>query len=61
MSENGQTHFKNLAANANKGLILLKRYSQEKSTLKLNSSAYEKYEYWHLGHWCIKLTLFKRF
>ena len=32
-----------------------------KNTLKLNSSAYEKYEYWHLGRWCIKLTLFKRF
>ena len=30
-------------------------------TLKLNSSAYEKHEYWHLGRWCIKLTLFKRF
>ena len=36
-------------------------YSQGKSTLKLNSSAYEKYEYRHLGHWYIKLTLFKRF
>ena len=61
MSGNGQTHFKNLTANANKWLILLKRYSQEKSTLKLNSCAYEKYEYWYLGNWCIKLTLFKRF
>ena len=36
-------------------------YSQRKSTLKLNSSAYEKYEYGHLGRWYIKLTLFKRF
>ena len=36
-------------------------YSQGKSTLKLNSSAYEKYEYGHLGCWYIKLTLFKRF
>ena len=32
-----------------------------KSTLKLNSSAYEKYEYGHLGRWYIKLTLIKRF
>ena len=24
---------------------------QEKTTLKLNSSAYEKYEYGHLGRW----------
>ena len=32
-----------------------------KSTLKLNSSAHEKYEYGHLGRWYIKLTLFKRF
>ena len=36
-------------------------YSQGKSTLKLNSRAYEKYEYEHLGRWYIKLTLFKRF
>ena len=28
---------------------------REKNTLKLNSSAYEKYEYGHLGHWYIKL------
>ena len=34
---------------------------REKSTLKLNSSVYGKYEYWHLGHWNIKLTIFKRF
>ena len=34
---------------------------REKSTLKLNSSAYGKYEYGHLGRWYIKLTLFKRF
>ena len=34
---------------------------REKNTLKLDSSAYEKYEYGHLGHWYIKLTLFKRF
>ena len=26
-----------------------------KSTLKLNSSTYEKYKYGHLGCWCIKL------
>ena len=32
-----------------------------KSTLKLNSSAYKKYEYGHFGRWYIKLTLFKRF
>ena len=31
------------------------------STLKLKSSAYEKYEFEHLGRWYIKLTLFKRF
>ena len=35
------------------------RYSQGKSTLKLNSSTYEKYEYGHLGSWYIKLALFK--
>ena len=34
---------------------------REKSTLKLNSNAYEKYEYGHLGRWYIKLTLCKRF
>ena len=33
--------------------------TQGKSTLKLNSSTYEKYEYGHLGRWYIKLTLFK--
>ena len=27
----------------------------------LNSSAYEKYEYGHLGCWYIKLNLFKKF
>ena len=32
-----------------------------KSTLKLNSSVYEKYKYGHLGYWYMKLTLFKRF
>ena len=31
----------------------------KKSTLKLNSSDYEKYEYGHLGRWHIKLILFK--
>ena len=36
-------------------------YSQGKTTLKLNSRAYEKYEYGHLGCWYIKLTLFQRF
>ena len=36
-------------------------YSQGKCTLKLNSSAHEKYEYGYLGCWYIKLTLFKRF
>ena len=35
-------------------------YSKGKSTLKVNSSAHEKYEYGHLGRWYIKLTLFKR-
>ena len=34
-------------------------YSQEKSTLKLNSSAYEKYEYGHLGRWYIKLIFLR--
>ena len=32
-----------------------------KNTLKLNSSAYKKYEHGYLGRWYIKLTLFKRF
>ena len=36
-------------------------YSQGKSTLKINSNAYEKYEYGHLGYWHIKLTLFKMY
>ena len=27
---------------------------RQKGTLKLNSSAYEKYEYGHLGRWYIK-------
>ena len=35
--------------------------THRESTLKLNSSAYEKYEYGHLGGWYIKLTLFNRF
>ena len=35
--------------------FFLKGYLQGKSTLKLNSSAYEKYEYGHLGCWYIKL------
>ena len=35
------------------------RYSQGKSTLKLNPSTHEKYKYGHLGRWYIKLTLFK--
>ena len=30
-------------------------------SLKLNSSTNEKYEYGHLDHWYMKLTLFKRF
>ena len=34
---------------------------REKNTLKLNSSANEKYEYEHLGCWYTKLTLFNRF
>ena len=34
-------------------------YSQGKSTVKHNSSAYEKYEYGHFGRWYIKSTLFK--
>ena len=37
-----------------------KEYSQGKIILKLNSSAYKKYEYGHLVCWYIKLTLFKR-
>ena len=37
------------------------RILQGKRTLKWKSSAYEKYEYGHLGRWYIKLTLFKRF
>ena len=35
-------------------------YSHGKSTLKLNFSAYEKYEHGYLGHWYIKLTFFLR-
>ena len=35
--------------------------SQRKNTLKQNSSAYEKYEYGHLGSWYIKSTLSKGF
>ena len=38
----------------------IKDTHREKNTLKLDSSAYEKYEYGHLGCWYIKLTLFKR-
>ena len=33
---------------------------REKAPQKINSSAYKKYQYGHLGHWYIKLTLFKR-
>ena len=33
----------------------------EKNTLKLNSNAFEKYEYRHLGGWYIKPTLYTRF
>ena len=40
---------------------LFKDTYREKSTLKLNSSAYEECEYGHLSRWYIKLTLFKRF
>ena len=36
-------------------------YSQGKSTLKLNSGAYEKYKYGRLDGWYIKLTLFNMF
>ena len=36
-------------------------YSQEKSTLKGNSSACVKYEYGHLGRWYIKSTPYKGF
>ena len=32
---------------------------KEKSTLKLNSSAYEKYEQGHLGRWYIQLTFLR--
>ena len=39
---------------------VVKDTHREKITLKLNSSAYEKYKYRHLGPWYIKLTLFKR-
>ena len=40
---------------------VLSRILPGKSTLKLKSSVYEKYEFGHLGCWYIKLTLFKRF
>ena len=40
---------------------IFKDTHREKSTLKLNSNAYEEYEYGHLSRWYIKLTLFKRF
>ena len=40
---------------------IFKNTHREKSTLKLNSSAYEEYKYGHLSRWYIKLTLFKRF
>ena len=40
---------------------VLSRILPGKSILKLKSSAYEKYEFGHLGCWYIKLTLFKRF
>ena len=40
---------------------IFKDTQREKSTLKLNSSAYKQYEYGHLSCWYIKLTLFKRF
>ena len=40
---------------------IFKDTHREKSTLKLNSSAYEEYKYEHLSRWYIKLTLFKRF
>ena len=36
-------------------------YSQEKSTVKWNPTAYKKYEYGHLGLWYTKLKLCKRF
>ena len=41
-------------------LAFVKDIHREKNTLKLNFTAYEKYEYEHLGRWYIKLTLFKR-
>ena len=37
------------------------RILKGKCTLKLNSSAHEKYEYTYLGRWWFKLTLFNRF
>ena len=36
----------------------IKSTHREKAPQNLNSSAYEKYEYGHLGCWYIKLTLF---
>ena len=39
----------------------IKDTHSEKARQKLNSSAYEKYEYGYLGRWHIKLTRFKRF
>ena len=45
----------------NVGWKVIKDTHREKSTLKLNSSAYEKYEDGQLDCWYIKLTLFKRF
>ena len=42
-----------------RSFILELRILTGKNTLKLNSSAYEKYEYEHLGRWHIKLILFK--
>ena len=33
--------------------------TQGKNSLKLNSSAYEKYEYEHLGRWYIKVTFWE--
>ena len=42
-------------------LMLSLGYSQGKSTIKWNPTAYKKYEYGHLRLWYIKLTLCKRF
>ena len=48
-------------SSANNTDVGKKENSQEKSTLQLISSAYEKCEYEHISSWYIKSTLCKRF